>query len=415
MLPIFLSIEQSGHEPALILGRIKPVDRSLSETPIIKADCTNVHLGEAKIVPRLFHFGDRSDKLTFTICAQAFAERPDVDSRAFGIVVRRDIDFDSSGIIDSLAIDHIGAAEKNEDKKSGKIALHFELKSRKLNHRFGGCKWQTIPPKSRRQVYSLGNLVERTLVTSIWRKHLIICLFLGLLAVPIYFLDLAFAGGGGGGNWITLDFRGIIFWTYITLLAIHVILSSIAVLLFRKPGVLRIHLGSMVLSVIVLAAGVVVYGKLRRLAVSNQQRALMESRRPLINVVELKQWWYVPDESDPTEIRVSVVVHQSGRFAGNVTGEQMDPSSSSTTVFESTNGSESQRWVSSGQAFTYAFPLKVLHVAHAADVRITLYLFKARSGPAPGDIAKVFMNSPQRDDDGEYFYGVLPAPSRLPK
>ena len=27
---------------------------------------------------------------------------------------------------------------------------------------------------------------------SIWRKHLIICLFLGLLAIPIYFLDLAF-------------------------------------------------------------------------------------------------------------------------------------------------------------------------------------------------------------------------------
>ena len=37
--------------------------------------------------------------------------------------------------------------------------------------------------------------------------------------------------------------------------------------------------------------------------------------------------------------------------------------------------------------------------------------FKAPSGPAPGDIAKVFMNSPQRDDDGEYFYGVLPTPS----
>jgi len=37
-----------------------------------------------------------------------------------------------------------------------------------------------------------------------------------------------------------------------------------------------------------------------------------------------------------------------------------------------------------------------------------LYLFKAPSGPAAGDITKVFMKSPQRDDDGEYFYGVLP-------
>jgi hypothetical protein len=65
-------------------------------------------------------------------------------------------------------------------------------------------------------------------MTSTWRKHLIICLFLGLLAVPIYFLDVA-STQQGGGNWITLDFRGLIFWTYITLLAIHVLLSSIAV------------------------------------------------------------------------------------------------------------------------------------------------------------------------------------------
>jgi len=250
---------------------------------------------------------------------------------------------------------------------------------------------------------------------SIWRKHLIICLFLGLLAVPIYFLDGALLGGGGGGNWITLDFRGLIFWTYITFIAIDLTVSSIAVLTFRNSATLHIHFGSMLLSVILLVAGLVGYEKLRRLAIANQERRLMESRKPLINVIELKQWWYVPDESDPTEIRVNVVVHQSGRFAGNVTGEQMDPtdpSGSSTTVFEATNGPESQRWVSSGQAFTYVFPLKVLTTAHASDVRITLYLFKAPNGPAPGDITKVFMRSPQRDDDGEYFYGVLPAPSQ---
>jgi hypothetical protein len=247
---------------------------------------------------------------------------------------------------------------------------------------------------------------------STWRKHVIICLFLGLLAVPIYFMDMASTGGKGGGNWITLDFRGLIFWTYITLVAIEVALSSIAVLSFPKSGALRIHVGSMVLSVILLAAGVVVYGKVRRAIVSNQQRTLMESRRRLINVIELKEWWYFPDDIYPTEIRVNVVVHESGRFAGNVTGEQTDPSGSSRNVFESTNGPETQRQVSSGDAFTYAFPLKILHPAHADNVRITLYLLKARSGPAAGDIAKVFMNSPHRDDDGEYFYGLLPAPSR---
>ena len=246
---------------------------------------------------------------------------------------------------------------------------------------------------------------------SIWRKHLIVCLFLGLLAVPIYFLDRAFLGPqAGGGNWITLDFRGLIFWTYITLIAIHLIVSSIAVLLFSKSGALRIHLGSMVLSVILLVTCVSAYGRLRRAAITNEYQALLASRRPLMNVIELKEWSYFPDESHPTKIRVKVVVHQSGRFAGNLTGEQTGDSS--TTIFESTNGPESQRQVRSGEAFTYAFPLKFLNVGQADDVRITLYLFKAPTGPAPGDIARIFMNSPQQNDDGEYFYGVLPPPSQ---
>ena len=98
---------------------------------------------------------------------------------------------------------------------------------------------------------------------SIWCKHLVICLFLGLLTIPIYFLDLALTEEGGG-NWITLDFRGLIFWTYIALLAIDVALSSIGVLSFPKSGALRIHFWSMMLSVILLVAGFVVYAKLLR-------------------------------------------------------------------------------------------------------------------------------------------------------
>jgi hypothetical protein len=222
----------------------------------------------------------------------------------------------------------------------------------------------------------------------------------------------ALLGRGGDGNWITLDFRGLVFWSYIMLVAVHVTLSSIAVLLFPKAGALRIQLGSMVLSVILLVTGVAVYSKVRRLAMSNEYRALMESRRPLMNVIELKEWSYFPDESHPTEIRVSVVVHQSGRFGGNVIGEQTDSLGSSTTIFESTNGPESRRRVRSGEAFTYAFPLRSLTIGRADDVRVTLYLFKAPSGPDGGDIAKVFMKSPQHDDDGEYLYGVLPPPSQ---
>jgi hypothetical protein len=245
-----------------------------------------------------------------------------------------------------------------------------------------------------------------------WRKHLIICLVLGLLAVPIYYLDQAVLGQGGGGTWITLDFRGLIFWTYVMFIAIEVVLSSTALLLFLKLGVLRIHLGSVVISPILLVVAFAVYGKLSRLEMARSYRASMESRRPLVNVIELKDWWYFPDDIHPMEIHVSVIVHDSGRFAGNVTGEETDPSGSSGTVFESTNEPESQRQVRSGEAFTYVFPLRVLRVAHADNVRITLYLFKAPSGPATGDITKVFVNSPQQDDDGEYFYGRLPPPSQ---
>jgi hypothetical protein len=247
---------------------------------------------------------------------------------------------------------------------------------------------------------------------SVWRKHLIVCLVLALLAIPIYFLDRALLRPSGG-NWITLDFRGVLFWTYVTLVAIHIVVSSVAVLLFPKAGPLWIYLGSAVLAVILLVTGVAVYGKLRRAAMSNEYRKMMADRRPLMNVIELKRWWYVPDEIHPTEIRVDVVTHQPGRFAGNVTGEQTDSSGSSTTIFEDANGPESQRQVSSGETFTYAFPLKFLNAGQADDVRITLYLFKAPpGGPAAGDITKVFVKSPQRDDDGQYFYGGLPPPSQ---
>jgi hypothetical protein len=223
---------------------------------------------------------------------------------------------------------------------------------------------------------------------SVWRKHLIICLVLGLLAIPIYFLDRALLGGGGGGNWIRLDFRGLIFWSYITLVAVHVTLSSIAVLLFPQAGALRIHLGSMVVSVILLVTGVAVYGKVRRLAMSNEYRALMESRRPLMNVIELKEWSYFPDESHPTEIRMSLVVHQSGRFAGNLTGEQTDSLGSSTTIFQSTNGPESQRQVRSGEAFTYPFPLKFLTPGRADDVRHHIVSFQGHEWTCCGRLCK---------------------------
>jgi hypothetical protein len=249
-------------------------------------------------------------------------------------------------------------------------------------------------------------------MSSTRRNHLVICLLLGLLAIPVYYLDHAIVGQGGGSNWITLDFRGLIFWSYVIFVAIEIALSSTAVRLFPKLRTWQAHLGAILVSPILLVAGFAAYGHLQRLELERSYQASVESRKTLLNVIELKKWSYSPDDIHPTEIRVSVIVHDSGRFAGNVTASQTDPSGSSQIVFESTDESERQRQVSSGEAFDYVFPLRVLHAGHSDNVRITLYLFKAGSGPAPGDIAKIFINSPQQDDDGEFFYGRLPAPSR---
>src|SRR5580765_7166738 len=107
----------------------------------------------------------------------------------------------------------------------------------------------------------LGHSLDRqSHMKSTWRRHWIVCLCLGLLTIPIYFLDQALFTGGSGG-WISLDFRGLLFRSYIVWLGIDIVLSSIAVGSFPRLGTLLIHLGSMVLSLILLVASIFVYGQ----------------------------------------------------------------------------------------------------------------------------------------------------------
>jgi hypothetical protein len=249
-------------------------------------------------------------------------------------------------------------------------------------------------------------------MTTTWRSHLTICLILGFLAIPVYFLDLAFAGNGGSGNWITLNFRGLIIGTYLAWLTIHVVLTTFATRQFPRSGAILIHVGTAIPSMILLVAGFFAYVKMDERAQANLSREIFQSRKPLLNVIELKEWWYFPDDINPTEIRVNVIVHAAGRFAGNVNGAEMDASGSLRSVFQSTNDPSRQRRVGKNEAFTYVFPLEILHAEQATDVNITLYLFEPQVEPAIGEITKVFINSPRFDDDGQYFYGTLPGPSR---
>ena len=50
-----------------------------------------------------FHFRDRRDELGVVFRSQTTAKRADVDSWAFGIVVRRDVNLDVSGVGNGLA------------------------------------------------------------------------------------------------------------------------------------------------------------------------------------------------------------------------------------------------------------------------------------------------------------------------
>src|SRR3954451_2445633 len=191
-------------------------------------------------------------------------------------------------------------------------------------------------------------LLNHSLVKPRWFKYLIVWICLALLALPVYFIDQALFAPRGG-NWITLDFRGLWFGPYVDCVAIYVVLSAIT-LFFARPKHMVLHqLGLIVLSIVLFVAGLVTYGRMHDAAARHQREAVTESRRPLRNLIELNSWGYFPDDVSPAEIRVNVTVHNSGRFAGNLTGMQTDAEGSFTTVFQSANQPSDQRQVKKGE------------------------------------------------------------------
>ena len=93
-----LAIDQTRKKTAAILGRIKPVNGFFSETQIVEANRGDVRLCEIEY-PMIFSLSKLSPRLGFCFSRQTTAKRTDVDSRAFGIVVRRDVNLDVSGSV----------------------------------------------------------------------------------------------------------------------------------------------------------------------------------------------------------------------------------------------------------------------------------------------------------------------------
>lgn len=243
---------------------------------------------------------------------------------------------------------------------------------------------------------------------TMYRHHIYVCVVLIVLALPVFLLDSHLLKSKGG-NWISLDFRGALIWTYAFFLIAHILISSLALKFFADTNLARVHIGSGFAAIVLMVAGFTAYNRVQRSSDRRQYEERQARRKLLRDVIELKSWWYVPDVENPAEIHVSVHVSKSGRFSGNVEGREEGENGKQ--IFTSTD--VLQRQVSTGENFVHVFPVKRWNQGKAKDISITLYLFKDESGSAVENISKIFIKDPERDDDGHFFYAKLPPPSKV--
>lgn len=224
------------------------------------------------------------------------------------------------------------------------------------------------------------------------RTHLLICSCLVMVILPIWWLD-NHTLKSSGRDWISLDFRGLFVRSYVVFLLLHIALSTGAMRYFGGSHLLVIHLCSAVGAIALLGAGLFVYDRSQRSTAHYAKEERLEQRKAHLHDIELKKWWYVPDEAHPTEIHAEVVVATPGRFSGNMNGAD----------------GEEQRTVQAGEHLTCVFTLNEPGTVPSGGIELTFFLFKGPVGTAtPEDVAKVFLRAPVTDDDGSWFYGTLP-------
>ncbi|MEO6135782.1 MAG: hypothetical protein ABIP35_11560, partial [Ginsengibacter sp.] len=184
------------------------------------------------------------------------------------------------------------------------------------------------------------------------RTHLIICSILLLLSIPIYLLDHYWLKSSGS-NWISLDFSKFLITAYLIFLAVYFTISTIAVIKFHNSSLLKIHLITALISLLLIVLGFVLYNKFLDNKYSKNETAKKEERKNYFNDVQLVRWWYVPDAKNPKEIHVDVEVTAAGRFTGYVTGQK---DGEHANIIFSSDGEE-QRLVKAGEKIHYVFPL----------------------------------------------------------
>lgn len=238
-----------------------------------------------------------------------------------------------------------------------------------------------------------------------WENHLRLCTILLLLIIPIAIFDFAMLKGKSG-DWISLDFRGIITGIYVIVVVVHIALSSAMIRFSLSQNLWSVHGISALLAIVLFSVCTYGYDKWRRNREHREYEMVRASRAKLFDVLTLNNWSYSPESSNAKEIIISVTIRESGRFTCNASGYGEGEYGEMCFYGDRVM----QRKVEKGENFMHTIPLKWIKPVSPARVEITLYLFADRTGSAGVDITKIFTTQPDIEDDGHFFYGVLPSP-----
>ena len=236
-----------------------------------------------------------------------------------------------------------------------------------------------------------------------WSRQIRLLIILALLAIPIGLADYALLGPSGGG-WISLDFRGLLIGAYLLFLLVHTAVSSLGLKVFHQRF-WTTQLFSAVASLVLLIAGVSLYYQMedRQSRVRYEQQRAERAKR--YNVLQLEAWHFKPDRENATTIEVVVRTSESGRFACGAYGR--DSGDSGEWYFQSAHDSI-QHQVERNEVIAQSIPLERSRAGVPKEIEITLYLFADSFGSAETDVIKVYTTVPEVEDDGHYYYQLLP-------
>jgi len=238
------------------------------------------------------------------------------------------------------------------------------------------------------------------------RIQFIVCAILVLLSIPVYFLDNYWLKGGGG-DWLSLDFSKLLFRAYLLFIGIYIAVSTVSLLINHGNSFLKVHLFSLIISVLILSVGFFISDNYSDYSFSKQRIASIERRDSFFNDICLIRWWFLPDMKSPKEIHVDLTIAAVGRFSGHAIGKENDENSNN--IF--TSDGEEQRQVKTGDTIHYVFPLTFINAGNAHNIEFTFSLFKHPPGVSgDDDITKVFQNPIVKNADASFLYETLVPP-----